>query len=207
MTAPRPPALILAGGKSSRMGSDKLLLPFGGGTLLAHIFARLAPQVSDISLNANPGLSPAHDIRVVPDTVTGQPGPLAGVLAGLRDLAERAPGETHLLTVPSDVPFFPTDLVARLREPAPDTNGITIAASDGRTHPVFGLWPVALADDLEDWLRDAQNRRMSAFLARHPTITVPWELVETPVGLLDPFMNVNTPADLDEARRFLEVQP
>jgi molybdopterin-guanine dinucleotide biosynthesis protein A len=207
VTTPRPPALILAGGKSSRMGSDKLLLPFGGDTLLAHILARLVPQVSTITLNAGPGLSPAHGIRVVPDTLPGQPGPLAGVLAGLRDLAERQTGDTHLLTVPSDVPFFPTDLVARLQEPAPDTNGITIAASDGRTHPVFGLWPVALADDLEDCLRDPQNRRMSAFIARHPTVAVPWNLLETPVGLLDPFMNVNTPADLDEARRFLEVAP
>ncbi|MBU1315649.1 MAG: molybdenum cofactor guanylyltransferase MobA [Alphaproteobacteria bacterium] len=207
MTAPRPPALILAGGRSSRMGSDKLLLPFGKGTLLAHILARLAPQVSDIALNASPDLTPAHDIRLVPDTVPGQPGPLAGVLAGLRDLAGRATGETHLLTVPSDVPFFASDLVARLQQPALDPKGITIAASDGRTHPVFGLWPVALADDLEDWIREPQNRRMSAFLARHPTVAVPWDLVETPVGMLDPFMNVNTPADIDEARRFLEVEP
>lgn len=189
------------------MGSDKLLLPFGKGTLLAHILARLAPQVSNIALNASPDLTPAHDMRLVPDTVPGQPGPLAGVLAGLRDLAERATGETHLLTVPSDVPFFPSDLVARLQEPALDPKGITIAASDGRTHPVFGLWPVALADDLEDWIREPQNRRMSAFLARHPTVAVPWDLVETPVGMLDPFMNVNTPADIDEARRFLEVDP
>ncbi len=189
------------------MGSDKLLLPFGKGTLLTHILARLAPQVSDIALNASPDLTPAHDIRLVPDTVPGQPGPLAGVLAGLRDLAERATGETHLLSVPSDVPFFPSDLVARLQQPALDPKGITIAASDGRTHPVFGLWPVALADDLEEWIREPQNRRMSAFLARHPTVAVPWDLVETPVGMLDPFMNVNTPADIDEARRFLEVEP
>ena len=202
-----PPGIILAGGRSSRMGSDKLLLPFGSGTLLSHIAGRLAPQVSGIAVNAPPSLPLPETFRRVPDTLPERPGPLAGVLAGLRDLAGRQPEETHLLTVPSDAPFFPADLALRLQAALPDPDCIAIAISAGRLHPVFGLWPVALADELEAWLGNPANRRMIDFVERHRTVTVEWLPASTPLGTVDPFMNLNTPADLAEARRLLEVVP
>lgn len=207
MNSNRPPALILAGGKSSRMGSDKLLLPFGKGTLLAHIAERLAPQVSEISVNAAASLPLPAGFRRLSDTLPGQPGPLAGVLAGLRDIARRLPSATHLLTVPSDAPFFPLNLVARLQTAVSGLDMIAVASSNGRAHPVFGLWPVTAADDLEAWLAIPENRRLSAFLARHPAVAVHWPFMETAVGDLDPFMNLNTPAELEAARRFLKVLP
>lgn len=207
MNIHRLPALILAGGRSSRMGSDKLLLPFGERTLLAHIAERLGPQVAEISVNAAASLPLPAGFRRLSDTLPGQPGPLAGVLAGLRDVARRLPSATHLLTVPSDAPFFPLDLVARLQTAASGPDMIAVASSDGRTHPVFGLWPVTAADDLEAWLADPENRRLSAFLARHPAVAVHWPSRETALGELDPFMNLNTPAELEAARRFLKVLP
>ncbi|MCF6368409.1 molybdenum cofactor guanylyltransferase [Rhizobium sp. TRM95001] len=187
------------------MGTDKLLLPFGRGTLLSHIAQRLAPQVSEVAVNAPSSMPLPPSFRRVPDTLRGQPGPLGGVLAGLRDLAFRQPEASHLLTVPSDAPFFPDDLAARLQAAASVPDMIAIASSEGRTHPVFGLWPIPAADDLESWLAEPENRRLSAFLARHPSVAVHWESVETPIGRLDPFMNLNTPADLESARRYLEA--
>jgi molybdopterin-guanine dinucleotide biosynthesis protein A len=187
------------------MGSDKLLLPFGDGTLLSHIAQRLAPQVSEVAVNAPSSMPLPPSFRRVPDTLPGQPGPLGGVLAGLRDLASRHPGTSHLLTVPSDAPFFPEDLAARLQAAVSAPEMIVIASSDGRTHPVFGLWPVSAVDDLETWLAEPDNRRLSAFLARHPSVAVHWDSVETPLGRLDPFMNLNTPADLEAARRYLKA--
>ncbi|CAD7045208.1 molybdenum cofactor guanylyltransferase [Pseudorhizobium endolithicum] len=205
MTPAAPPALILAGGRSSRMGRDKLLLPFGEDSFLGHIMRRLAPQVSGIAVNAPPGLPLPTGIEAIPDTLPGQPGPLAGVLAGLRDLAGKAGEQTHLLTVPSDAPFFPDDLCGRLQAALVDGKTVAVAASAGRMHPVFALWPLAVADDLEAWLGNPSHRRVSDFLARHRVETVTWDMLQTPIGPLDPFMNVNAPADLQEALRFLEV--
>lgn len=209
MTAPaappdKPPGLILAGGKSSRMGTDKAFLTIGNDTILAHVVRRLSPQISEITLNAPMGFPNPLGLRLLPDPVPGQIGPLAGVLAGLRDIQARGVEATHLLTVPSDSPFIPADLVPRLEAEADDPNTIVIAASDGRDHPVFGLWPVSIAGDLETWLSDPDNRRIKAFLERHRMATVEFPMVETRQGLLDPFFNINTPEDLQEARRFAE---
>ncbi len=199
-----PPGLILAGGKSSRMGSDKGLLTIGGQTILEHIAYRLRPQVSELTLNAPTDFPSFLGLRCVADRIDGQIGPLAGVLSGLRDIEARGLSATHLLTVPSDSPFVPHDLVSRLASAADDAEAIVITASDGRNHPVFGLWPVSIADDLERWLSDPENRRIKAFFERHPVATVEFPMIETPNGLLDPFFNINTPDDLDEARRFAE---
>ncbi len=199
-----PPALILAGGKSSRMGSDKALLTIGGDTILGHIVRRLKPQVSEITLNAPEDFPNLLGLRHLPDKIDGQIGPLAGVLSGLRHIEARGLGAGHILTVPSDSPFVPHDLVARLAGAANNADAIVITASDGRNHPVFGLWPVSIADDLERWLTDPQNRRIKAFFERHPVVIVEFSMVETRNGLLDPFFNINTPQDLDDARRFTE---
>lgn len=206
MTDFRPPALVLAGGKSLRMGAAKAWLPFGSGTLLSHILLRLEPQVCEIALNVSVGVPVPEGLRTVADTLPGQPGPLAGVLAGLRDIAERGAEFSHLLTVPSDAPFLPPDLAQRLTADCED-DSIVVAASLERTHPVFALWPLSLADDLQEWLSDPEHRRLSNFLARHRTVTVEWQAEQTEIGPLDPFMNVNTPAELEEARRLLEVMP
>ncbi|CDZ53118.1 molybdenum cofactor guanylyltransferase MobA [Neorhizobium galegae] len=200
----RPPGLVLAGGKSSRMGTDKAFLTIGGDTILGHVVRRLLPQISEITLNAPMGFTNPLGLRLLPDLVPDQIGPLAGVLAGLRDIQARGLLATHLLTVPSDSPFVPADLAPRLEAEAGDPNAIVIAASDGRDHPVFGLWPVSITSDLENWLSDPDNRRIKAFLDRHHTVTVEFPMVETQQGLLDPFFNINTPEDLQQALGFAE---
>jgi molybdopterin-guanine dinucleotide biosynthesis protein A len=200
----RPPGLVLAGGKSSRMGTDKAFLTIGGDTILGHVVRRLLPQVSEITLNAPIGFPDPLGLRLLPDLVPGQIGPLAGVLAGLRDVQARGLQATHLLTVPSDSPFVPADLARRLKADADDPDAIVIAASGGRDHPVFGLWPVSITSDLETWLSAPDNRRIKAFLERHHTVIVEFPMVGTTRGLLDPFFNINTPEDLQEARRFAE---
>ncbi|WP_105382183.1 molybdenum cofactor guanylyltransferase MobA [Neorhizobium alkalisoli] len=197
-----PPGLILAGGKSSRMGTDKALLEIGGDTILGHTVRRLGPQVREIALNAPEGFPNPVGLRLVPDRMGNQVGPLAGVLSGLRDIIARGLPATHLLTVPSDTPFFPTDLVTRLEAGTDDARTIVIPASGERDHPVFGLWPLAIADDLETWLSNPENRRIKTFLHRHRQVTVKFPMIETASGPFDPFFNINTPEDLAEARRF-----
>lgn len=195
--------VILAGGLARRMGGgDKALLPLGGAPLLARVIARLAPQVEEIVLNANgdPERFARFGLPVVADTVAGFAGPLAGVLAGMRWAAGR--GYSHVASAAGDTPFFPRDLVARLAAVAEaEGRPIALAATDDperglSEHPTFGLWPVALADDLEAALGVEGVRKVIVWTARHGAARAVF-------AGGDPFFNVNTPADMREAERLL----
>jgi molybdenum cofactor guanylyltransferase len=208
--------VLLAGGQSRRMfadarstgpnGRDKGLLEIAGQPMVAHVIARLRPQVSAIVINANgdAGRFSAFGLPVVADTITGHVGPLAGVLAGMRWAAAHATTASHIATVSTDAPFVPTDLVKRLAGGLA-ANRIALAASGGEVHPVIGLWPVALADDLEIALRDGV-RKVLAWTDRHGTTTV--EFPFTPLGnrQVDPFFNANTPEELDCARALMALE-
>ncbi|MGZ2428973.1 molybdopterin-guanine dinucleotide biosynthesis protein A [Rhizobium redzepovicii] len=99
----------------------------------------------------------------------------------------------------------PADLVARLAAALERPSQIAIAASEGRSHPVFGLWPAILAADLEAWIVTDEKRRVRDFLSRHDVTEVSFPLHPTRASLLDPFFNINTPDDLVEAERWLEA--
>lgn len=197
-----PPVLgvILAGGLARRMGGgDKALLPLAGGTLLDAVIARARPQVHTLLLNANgdPARFARFGLEVVVDPVAGFPGPLAGVLAGMEAAARCEPPLPWVVSLAADTPFFPADLVARMlaavtREGAE----LACAASGGRTHPVFGLWPSRLAADLRRALVEEGLRKIDLWTARYRLAVVDW-----PCEPFDPFFNVNTPAELAEAER------
>ena len=189
--------VILAGGLARRMGGrDKAFLSLGGGTLLDRALARLGPQVDALAINSNgdPAAFADHDAPLVPDLDDSRAGPLAGVLAGLTH-AEGA-GASHVVTVAVDTPFFPSDLVERLRAAA-QGGGVPLAcaATGERTHPVFGLWPVALRADLAQALADGE-RKVDRWTARHGCAVARWD-----ADPFDPFFNVNTPDDLARAGR------
>ena len=205
--APLVAGVILAGGLSRRMGGgDKALKEIGGAPLLDHVITRLTPQVGALALNANgdPARFARYDLPVVPDTVSGFAGPLAGVLAGMR-WAVRDTGARWIVTAAADTPFFPEDLVVRLVDAAGHHKSmIALAASGGKTHPVFGLWPVALADDLEDWLTKGETKKVLAWVDRHPRTDVNFRGPVIDGIEIDPFFNANTPEDLETAQVVFE---
>ncbi|WP_409676349.1 molybdenum cofactor guanylyltransferase MobA [Paracoccus sp. (in: a-proteobacteria)] len=193
----KPPAMILAGGRATRMnGADKPLLALGGRPLLALLLDRLGPQVGPVAVNANgdPARYAAFGLPVVGDSLPDWPGPLAGVLAAM-DWAVGL-GADQVLTVAGDTPFLPPDLVARLAA-ARGLSGLALAATrEGdalRDHPTCGLWPVGLRGDLAATLARDQ-RRVRDFTARHQPGLAVW-----PGGADDPFANINTPEDLTRA--------
>lgn len=195
--------VILAGGQARRLGGgDKALRELAGKPLLAHAIERLTPQVDQIIINANgdPAQFDSFPAPVVADTVEGFAGPLAGVLAGLEWAAENAPGCEWIVTCATDAPFFPQDLAARLLAAVADGADMACAASQGRKHPVFGLWPVRLRDDLRAALVDEDVRKVDRWTARHALTSVDY-----PVGVVDPFFNINRPEDLLEAERIVAV--
>ncbi|MBB3607665.1 molybdenum cofactor guanylyltransferase MobA [Rhizobium sp. BK602] len=205
------PPFLLAGGRSSRMGLNKALVPLGGRRLLTRVAERIGQrQKAPVALNADADFPDPAGLPLIPDTLPGKLGPLAGVLAAMRQATAHHPLATHIVTVPIDSPFFPLDLVTRLAEAIEGRDEIAIAASLGREHPVFGLWPISIADDLETWIRADEKRRVRDFLARHPLRTVDFPVMDTPIGALDPFFNINTPDELAAAERWLaalETQP
>jgi len=197
-TDPRPIILVLAGGRATRMGGgDKALRPFGVSTLLDHVLARLAGQGSRIALNANGDQARfAHfGLPVLPDPLPGHLGPLAGVLAGMEWAQAHAPETVDLVTVPTDSPFLPIDLVARLIA-ARDTAGAEMACAEsgGQAHPVVGLWPIRLAPLLRRALVEEGVRGVASWTARFTLARVAFATEP-----FDPFFNVNTPEDLSVA--------
>lgn len=194
---------ILAGGLARRLGGgDKALQLVGGRTVLARLIERLSPQVARLILNANqdPARFAPFGLPVVPDGLPGHPGPLAGVLAALDWAAAHGAGAEWVVTVPGDCPFIPLDLAARLHAArAREGAQLAAAASGGRTHPVIGLWPVALRAELRHALVAEDTRKIDAFTGRYRHATVSW-----PAAPVDPFFNVNTPGDLAEADRIAE---
>ncbi|MDP2619949.1 MAG: molybdenum cofactor guanylyltransferase MobA [Hyphomicrobiales bacterium] len=200
--------VALAGGLSRRMGGgDKSLKMLGGRTMLAHTIERLEPQVGRIVLNANgdPERFAAFAPPVVADPVAGFAGPLAGVLAGFDWTVDNAPEARWIVTAATDTPFFPGDLVSRFVAAAGHHETmIALAKSGGNLHPVFGLWPVALADDLRQWLTQGENRKVLAWVDRHEMVEVEFPGFSVAGELLDPFFNANTPDDMKVAEAILQ---
>jgi len=195
----KPLGVILAGGQARRMGGgDKGMLDLDGVTILEQVITRLRPQVGAMALNANGDADrfEGFGLPVLPDSIAGFPGPLAGVLAGL-DWAHDQ-GADAIVTAAADTPFFPLDLTEQLLNAA-GTLPLALAASkgaDGKVwrQPTFGLWPVALRDDLRQALTDGL-RKVVLWTDRHDAVQAVFETDQ-----VDPFFNVNTPEDLAQAQ-------
>lgn len=195
----RPLGVILAGGTASRMGGgDKALIRIGNQSLLDHVIKRLSPQVTRIALNANrePARFAGFAVPILPDTVPDYPGPLAGVLAGLDWAATM--NAASIVTVAADTPFFPTDLVHRLGQAA-GPSGLSLAASvsasgQRQVHPTFGLWPVSLRNQLRADLKNGV-RKVAAWATQQGAT-----YAEFPCTAFDPFFNINTPEQVEEAQ-------
>jgi molybdopterin-guanine dinucleotide biosynthesis protein A len=175
-------------------GGDKCLLELAGRPLLARVIERIGRQARPLLLSANgdPGRFTGFGLPVAADPLPGFPGPLAGILAGMRWAARQGAG--HVLSLPTDTPFFPADLACRLLAAVDGERPVACAASGGSIHPVFAVWPVKLAAPLETALR-AGERRVGSFAQRCGHAVVEW-----PTEPSDPFFNINTPDDLALAR-------
>jgi molybdopterin-guanine dinucleotide biosynthesis protein A len=204
MMNPVPPTLglVLAGGLARRMGGgDKALIEIGGVSILDRVLACLSAQCTGIIINANgdPARFADTGVPVIPDNVPDYPGPLAGILAGLDWLAGQDNGVEWMVSVPGDCPFLPDDLVEKLHQARRKMGtGVPLACarSGAWRHPTVGLWPLALRADLRKALVEEGLRKIEIWTARHGVAIADW-----PDQPVDPFFNVNTPADAERAAR------
>ena len=198
------PGIILAGGLSRRMGGgDKGLLMLGKTTIIERVIDKISPQVGSLAININGDSSrfPDYKLPIIPDSIKGYLGPLSGILAGMEWAFKN--GNRYIATVAADTPFLPDDFIKRLHTMVKSKNlNIGIAASrilsgdDVFIHPTFGIWEVALKDDLRDAL--ANDTRKIMFWAKK--FKLDYYYFETSDKLSDPFFNINTPDDLEEAK-------
>ena len=205
MAASTIPGLLLAGGRSRRMGfavgGDKCLMTLGGRTVLEHVIERAAPQVGRLVLNANgdAGRFDSFGLPVIADSVGEGLGPLAGVLAGLDWVAGRMPDAGHVASFATDTPFFPEDLVERLVMEIESGAELACARSGGRLQPVFAVWPVALRHELRRALVEEGVRKVDRWTARYRL-----SVVDYAVEPFDPFFNLNEPSDLAAAEALIQ---
>jgi molybdenum cofactor guanylyltransferase len=199
-SSPHPATLglVLAGGLARRMGGgDKALITIGGVTILDRVQALLRPACAEIILNANgdPARFARYGLPVIPDSVPGFAGPLAGILAGLDWAAANRPDLAWVVSAPGDCPFLP-EACQKAGMP------LACARSDDWRHPVVALWPVALREDLRHALLEEGLRKIEVWTARHGVAIAHW-----PAEPVDPFFNVNTPEDAAEAERLAKLGP
>jgi molybdenum cofactor guanylyltransferase len=186
-------------------GGDKALIEIGGTTILDRVIARFAPAVTGLVLNANgdPARFAGYGLSIVGDSVPDFAGPLAGILAGLDWAAAHAPEIAWVASVPGDCPFLPRDVVPRLHAVRVALGTpLACARSGDWRHPVVGLWPLALRDDLRRALLDEGLHKIEVWTARHGIAIAEW-----PATPVDPFFNVNTPDDAAAAERLARLEP
>ncbi len=197
--------VLLAGGRARRMGGgDKCLRPLGGRTVIDHVIDRAAPQVSSLVLNANGDAArfAQFGLPVAGDVIEGFAGPLAGILTALEWMRAHAPHCRWLASFATDAPFFPADMVSRMMAAVAEQGAdMACAASEGRSHPVFGLWPASLAGDLRHALVEEDIHKIDTWTARFRVATVVF-----PADSHDPFLNINRPEDLAGAERLVGME-
>jgi molybdopterin-guanine dinucleotide biosynthesis protein A len=184
-------------------GGDKCLRTIGGVTILARIIDRVQDQVSRLAINANgdPQRFAEFSLPVVADVVPDFAGPLAGVLSGMEWAAEYEPDCRWIASIPTDAPFLPTDLIAKLSEVLVRENAeLACAASGGQVHPVVGLWPVEMRAQLRQALVVEDIRKIDVFTVNYRLAEVTFD-----VDPVDPFFNTNRPEDLQEAERLIKA--
>jgi molybdopterin-guanine dinucleotide biosynthesis protein A len=184
------------------------MLDIGGKPMLLHVLMRLRPQVGRIVINANgdPARFSGCCLPVVADNIEGYAGPLAGLAAGMDWARAETPEAKFVASVPVDSPFLPLDLVPRLKAALIAKNApCAIAASNGERHPVAGLWRVELAEALAQSLQ--QNiRALHRFADAHDCAVAEFGPVDIGGAKVDPFFNVNAPADLERARALFHAE-
>lgn len=187
---------IIAGGQSRRMtGANKLLLKLKDELLVERAARKLSKQTDQVVVNLNQQEQSVSALgyQIILDEHEEHQGPLAGIHSVLNWVVHKNAEIDYIMTAPADAPFFPQDLVIKLRN-AIGKNDIAIAHYDGYPQQLFGLWSIRCLKDLSCYLDDPDNRKVMTFIRSNN-----WVQVEIQKQSIDPFMNINTQDDWQKA--------
>ena len=204
MTKHSIPAVILVGGKGTRMGGvEKPLLKLAGRSLLDHIIERLRPQVSALALST-PQDARAYSefgLTLLPDAISGE-GPLTGLSSALSWAKERHPSASHVALFAGDTPFLPDDVIERFADGLQSKSACVFARSKEQIHYSTGLWPLSFHATLQTYRERSEDRSLRGLAHKIGYQFVEWSEDE------DPFFNINTREDLAHAEaRMTSLNP
>ena len=193
--------VILAGGKSKRIGIDKSTIKLGDKTLLQHTILKIEesfPEILIISNNENNKIN-NKNISTIEDCIKGQLGPLAGVLSAMKWVEKKNRKYEWIATFPCDTPFFDKCIIEELkRAPLKMKKKLIFLKSGERRHNIFGLWKIELKDILE---KDLSNNFRKV---EHWAEKIGFDLININLNNFDSFLNINTQEDLSIAKKHLE---
>ncbi len=183
-----PLGVIIAGGKSRRMGSrNKLFMSLGDKLIIEHVIDKIRPQVDALYLNCNDRKMVSFvDVEVVPDYIEGKQniGPIGGLYTALK--LAKSIGFSQVLTTPGDTPFLPDNFVHKLSRKL--QNDVAVATSHGRQHPIAAIWKTETIDIVQNAI-EANTYKMHRLLDQLNVTQVIWD--NDP----DPFLNINSEED------------
>ena len=195
-------AVVLAGGQSKRFGEDKNQAKLGNLTLLEHVLAKVTKKFEKILIisNQNLNLKMLNSITIIPDCIQGNLGPLVGVLTAMKWIKKNNKQYQWIATFPSDTPFFDTSIIEKYKSRINLNESLLyFVRSNQKRHNIFGLWSVKLMDTLENDLINNNFRKVEEWADK-----IGVETINVKIDKFDPFFNINTKTDLEEARKLLK---
>ena len=193
---------ILAGGKSKRMGKDKLFLELNNKMLIEHTIIKVEKYLKDIIIitNQKNEYFSKKNLTTVEDCIEGQLGPLVGILTAMKWAKENLKECSWIATFPCDTPFFPETIIKKFIEKSKKKDSLLLCASShGRKHNIFGLWSLDLYEKLKDDLINNKIRKVQDWTEKHKITNVEFDFKE-----YDPFFNINTLDDLETAKKIVK---
>ena len=195
-------AVVLAGGQSKRFGEDKNQAKLGNLTLLEHVLTKVTKKFEKILIisNQNLNIKTLNSITIVPDCIQGNLGPLVGVLTAMKWIKKNNKQYQWIATFPSDTPFFDTSIIEKYKSRI-NLNECLLyfVRSNHKRHNIFGLWSVKLMDTLENDLINNNFRKVEEWADK-----IGVETINVKIDKFDPFFNINTKTDLEEAEKILK---
>ena len=190
---------ILAGGKSKRMGKDKLFLDLNNKTLIEHTIIKVKKYLKELIIitNKENEFFSKNSLITVKDCIEGQLGPLVGILTAMKWARENSPKYSWIASFPCDTPFFPESIISKFIEESKKKESLILCASShGRKHNIFGLWSLELYDKLYNDLVNNKIRKVQDWTKIHNIKNLEFEFED-----YDPFFNINTLEDLEFAKK------
>ena len=195
-------AVVLAGGQSKRFGEDKNQAKLGNITLLEHVLSKVTKKFEKtlIISNQNLNIKTLNSITIVPDCIQGNLGPLVGVLTSMKWIKKNNKQYQWVATFPSDTPFFDTSIIEKYKSKINLNESLLyFVKSNQKRHNIFGLWSVKLMDTLENDLINNNFRKVEEWADK-----IGVETINIKIDKFDPFFNINTKTDLEEAEKILK---
>tara|TARA_B100001094_G_scaffold248860_1_gene246015 strand:+ start:252 stop:869 length:618 start_codon:yes stop_codon:yes gene_type:complete len=193
--------VVLAGGKSRRFGEDKNHIMLGDKTLLEHVLFKIGDKFQEILIVTSNSLEIQNTkkISIIEDCFEDL-GPLVGVLSAMKWIKENQKTYKWIATFPSDTPFFDSSIIEEYRKRITINESLLyFVKSNNKRHNIFGLWSVELLKTLEDDLINNNFRKVEKWANKIGVKTIDVDFKK-----FDPFFNINTRKDLEEAKKILK---